>query len=149
MKPRTGVAEQEVGAGMCRLGSAGLRLSHHLGKGAGPLAHHSVPSVSGRGEDSEPRSCPLRWPESVGRMVRLGSAAVLALGESLGLSEPRTFKAARVGGSLISGPENEFLEQFQESADVFRRETVRPLCYMGLSLCLWVCKRPGGVVDEW
>lgn len=82
-------------------------------------------------------------------MVRLGSAAVLALRESLGLSEPRTFKDARVGGKPISGPKNEFLEQFQESADVFRRETVRPLCYMGLSLCLWVCKRPGGVVGEW
>lgn len=123
---------------------------HHLGKGSGPLAHHSVPTVSGRGgKDLEPRSCSLRWPESVGQMVRLGSAAVLALGESLGLSEPRTFKDARVGGKPISGPKNEFLEQFQESADVFRRETVRPLCYMGLSLCLWVCKRPGGIVGEW
>ena len=121
---------------------------HPLGKGAGPLAHHSVPTSQAGGRTWR-LGLALSWPESVGRTVRLGSAAVLALGESLGLSEPRTSKDARVGGKPISGPENEFLEQFQESADVFRRETVRPLCYMGLSLCLWVCKRPGGVVGEW
>lgn len=73
---------------------------------------------------------------------------MLALGESVCFSELGTFKGPRVGGRPISGPEIEFWEEFQGSVDVFRIETVSTLCYIGLSLCPWVCEHPCGVVGK-
>lgn len=58
---------------------------------------------------------------------------MLILGKFLGLSEPGTFKGPKEGRP-ISGPESQFWEELQGSADVFRID--RTLCSMSLSLCL-------------